>query len=83
VWEEKKDALTKEMDAGLLEDLGIADWAQANNEQHVRCLSECTALKQTVVVETSAKLKPAKKFVESLGKGVMTNWEMAVGGMCD
>ena len=42
VWNDKKEALTKDVDAPLLKDFGIDEWTKADNDQHARRLSEHT-----------------------------------------
>ena len=61
----------------MLQEVNIADWAQATNEQHAKRLTEHTALKQTIILEVSAKVKRAKTLVESLGKGELTAWTVS------
>jgi hypothetical protein len=56
--------------------MGLVDWAQAPNEQHATRLWEHTALKQSIILEVSAKMKPAKTFVESFGQGEVMAWSM-------
>jgi hypothetical protein len=74
VWKKTKEDAKKKVDAGLLQELGLEDWAQATNEQHSRRLSEHTALKQTIILEVSEQLKRAKALAESLGKGELAAW---------
>jgi hypothetical protein len=62
------------VDTGLLQEFNIADWAQATNEQHARRLTEHTALKQTIILEVSAKLKLAKTLA---ARAWLDPWERA------
>jgi hypothetical protein len=77
VWNEKKEALRKEMDTALMKEFGIVEWAKVGNEQHARRLSEHTALKQICVAEVTAQMKLATKMVSAMGAGLMASWEEA------
>jgi hypothetical protein len=50
------------VNAGLLQEMNLVDWAQAPNEQHVKRLLEHTVLKQATIYEVSTELELAKKF---------------------
>jgi hypothetical protein len=72
-WEETKEVAKKKVDAGLLQEMNLVDWAQASNEQHAKRLSEHTVLKQTTIYEVSTKLKPANSVRVSFAKSEYSN----------
>jgi hypothetical protein len=69
VWEKTKVGAKKKTDTELLQEMNLADWAQATDKQHSRRLQEHTALKQQTILKVSEELKRAKALIASLGKG--------------
>jgi hypothetical protein len=76
VWENTKEPAKKELDAELMKEMDLVDWAHATNEQHARRLSGQSALKKQVIMAVTKKLKRATALVNSLEKGELMAWAL-------